>query len=214
MRQPTGMIPEGGLEVTPEIADARQFEDRLKHGIKEGSFYTLLVNPKYYQRASQELCRRFPVELVDFEGLFVGALRQVVDKAGAKWDAVVSADATPGDGKWDKLMVLVKRTVPIVEQQLASSTRHILLIYAGLLARYDQMALLERLRDKIGRRDGIPGLWLLIPGDHQALMDGKAVPVLSPGQRARIPESWLENRHRASGGPVGQTASEVGRLHA
>jgi len=214
VRQPTGMIPEGGLEVTPEIADARQFEDRLKHGIKEGSFYTLLVNPKYYQRASQELCRRFPVDLVDFEKLFLEALRQVVDKAGAKWDAVVSADATPGDGKWDKLMVLVKRTMPIVEQHLASSTRHVLLIYAGLLARYDQMALLERLRDKIGRRDGIPGLWLLIPGDHQALMDGKAVPVLSPGQRARIPESWLENRHRAGGGPVGQAASEVGRLHA
>ena len=74
-----------------------------------------------------------------------------------------------------------------------------LLVYAGLLARYEQMDLLERLRDKIGRRDGIPGLWLLVPGDHQALMDGKAVPVLSPGQRARIPESWLENKHRANG---------------
>ena len=74
-----------------------------------------------------------------------------------------------------------------------------LVIYAGLLARYGQMGLLERLRDKIGRRDGIPGLWLLVPGDHQALMDGKAVPVLSPGQRARIPESWLANVHRANG---------------
>ena len=61
------------------------------------------MNPKYYQRACQELCRRFPVELVDFEELFLNALRQVVDKAGAKWDAVVSADATPGDGKWDQV---------------------------------------------------------------------------------------------------------------
>ena len=71
MRQPTGMAPEGDLEVTPEMADARQFEERLRHGIKEGSFYTLLVNPKYYQKACEELCRRFPVELVDFEGLFL-----------------------------------------------------------------------------------------------------------------------------------------------
>jgi hypothetical protein len=38
-----------------------------------------------------------------------------------------------------------------------------------------------------------------VPGDHHALIDGKAVPVLSPGQRARIPESWLENKHRANG---------------
>ena len=112
-----GEHPGRATEITPEIADARQFEERLRHGIKEGSFYTLLVNPKYYQRAYQELCRRFPIELVDFEELFLKALRQVVDKAGAKWDAVVSADATPGDGKWDKFMVLVKRAMPIVEEQ-------------------------------------------------------------------------------------------------
>lgn len=46
--------------------------------------------------------------------------------------------------------------------------------------------------------------WLLhveavaLPGDQQAVMDGKAVPILSPGQRSRIPESWIENRHRAT----------------
>ena len=199
VRQATGMAPEAGLEVTPEIADARQFEERLKHGIKEGSFYTLLVNPKCYQRACQELSRRFPVELVDFEAVFLDALRQVVDKAKAKWDAVVSADATPGDARWDKFMVLVKRAMPLVEQELSSVRKPMLVVYAGLLARYEQMDLLERLRDKIGRRDGIPGLWLLVPGDHQALMDGKAVPLLGPGQRARIPESWLENKHRANG---------------
>ena len=187
MREPTGMAHEPGQEVTPEIADARQFEERLRHGIKEGSFYTLLVNPKYYQRACQELSRRFPVELVDFEGLFLSVLRQVVDKAGAKWDAVVSADATPGDARWDKFMVLVKRAMPLVEQELSSVRKPMLVVYAGLLARYEQMDLLERLRDKIGRRGGIPGLWLLIPGDSQAVMDGKAVPVLSPGQHAQNP---------------------------
>ncbi len=74
-----------------------------------------------------------------------------------------------------------------------------LLVYAGVLARYDQMTLLERLRDQVGRRDGIPGLWILIPGDQEALMDGKAIPILSPGQRARIPESWLQNVHRGNG---------------
>jgi len=199
VRQTTGLAPEEGLEVTPEIADARQFEERLRHGIKEGSFYTLLVNPKYYQRAFQELCHRFPVDLVDFEELFLNALRQVVEKAGAKWDAVVSADATRGGGKWDRFMVLVKRAIPLVEEQLSAAKKPILVIYADLLGRYDQMGLVERLRDKIGRRDGIPGLWLLVSGDHQALMDGKVVPVLSPGQRVRIPESWLENKHRGNG---------------
>jgi hypothetical protein len=198
LRQSTGLPADELPEVTPELADARQFEERLRHGIKEGSFYTLLVNPKYYQRASRELCRRFPVELVDFEELFLDALREVVSTAGAKWDAVVSADATPGDAKWDRLMVLVKRAIPIIEARLSSVKKPMLLIYAGLLARYDQMNLLDRLRDKIGRRNGIPALWLLVPGDHQPLLDGKVVPMLSPGQRATVPVSWIVNEHRAT----------------
>ena len=207
VRHSTAINPDAAVEITPEIADARQFEERLRHGIKEGSFYTLLVNPKYYQRAYQELSRRFPIELVDFEELFLRALRQVVDKAGAKWDAVVSADAIPGDGKWDKLMVLVKRAIPIVEEQIGSAKKPMLVIYAGLLARYGQMVLLERLRDRIGRRDGIPGLWLLVPGDHHALMDGKAIPLIGRGQQVRIPESWIGNRHRAGGGDEEQVGN-------
>jgi hypothetical protein len=79
-----------------------------------------------------------------------------------------------------------------------------LVIYPGLLARYDQMDLLSRLSQKVGRRDGIPGLWLLLPGDHQALIDGKAVPLLGPGQKALIPESWLQNLHRGHGESLAQ----------
>jgi hypothetical protein len=89
-------------------------------------------------------------------------------------------------------MRLVGRAIPLVEEQLEKADKPILMIYAGLLARYDQMAVLERLRDKVGRRDGIPGLWLLIPGDQYAVMDGKAVPVISAGQRARVPERWIK----------------------
>ena len=52
----------------------------------------------------------------------------------------------------------------------------------------------QSLADKIS--DNTAGLWLLIPGDREALMDGKAIPILSPGQRARIPDGWLQNVHR------------------
>jgi hypothetical protein len=184
-------------EITPEIADARQFEERLERGIKEGSFLALMVHPKYYERAASELCNRFPVELVDFESLFIDALRDVTTKAGAKWEAIVNADAIPGSEPWKKFMVLVNRAMPIVEQRLNAATETMLLTFPGLLARYDQMPLLERLREKVGRRDGIPGVWLLIPGDQQDLLDGKAIPIISAGQRVRIPESWLRNMHRA-----------------
>jgi serine/threonine protein kinase len=184
-------------EITPELADARQFEERLQRGIKEGAFLALLAHPKYYDRAAHEICHRFPVELIDVEGLFVDALRDVAAKAGAKWEALVNADAVPGSEPWKKFMVLVNRAMPLIEERLGTATKTMLLTYPGLLARYDQMTLLERLREKVGRRDGIPGVWLLIPGDVHAMLDGKAIPVISPGQRTRIPEKWIRNEHRA-----------------
>ncbi len=187
-------------EITPEIADARQFEERLQRGIQEGAFLALLVHPQQYQQAYTELCRRLPVKLVDFEGLFIDTLRQVAEKAKVNWDLVLKTDAAPDQGDWDKLMLLVGRTMPLVETQLSATDQTILLIYTGLLARYDQMTMLERLRERVGRADGIPGLWLLLPNDQQAVIHGQAVPLLSPGQRARIPDQWLRNGHRSSNG--------------
>ena len=198
-RQPTLPGHSAAGEVTPEEADARQFEERLQRSIREGSFLALLVNPKHYDRARSELCRRFPLQLVDFEGVFLDALHETADKAKVKWDLVLQTDTRPHDGDWDKLMMLVGRTMPAVENQLMAADKTMLVIYSGLLARYDQMDLLSRLSQKVGRSDGIPGLWLLLPGDNVAMIDGKPVPLIGPGQRTRIPESWLENRHRSNG---------------
>ncbi len=227
-RLPTNSTPPAPREITPEIADARQFEERLNRCLKDGSFLALLIPPKSYQQAARELAERFPIELVDFEGLLIDALRDVATKAGAKWDTVVNADAVPGSDHWKKLMVFVNRAMPLVEQALISGqlpaalpkspsrdregvvpgidkeslpdgrgSRSILLIYPGLLARYGLMTLLERLRDQIGRGQGLKSCWLLVPGDQQPLLDGKPVPLISPGQRTRIPESWLRNEHRS-----------------
>jgi serine/threonine protein kinase len=154
----------------------------------------------HYQRACDELCGRFPIKLVDFEALFIKALHEVAEKARVNWDLVLKTDARPHQGNWNKLMLLVGRTMPLVEQELLSADTTLLVVYPGLLARYDRMDLLERLRDKVGRRDGISGLWLLLPGQNQAMMDGKAVPIISPGQRVNIPESWLQNVHRGEKG--------------
>ena len=198
LRYPTAPGQPVAGEVTPEEADARQFEERLQRALQEGSFLSLLVNPKRYEFAQQQLCRRFLIELVDLEGVFLDALQAVAGKAAVNWDVVLKTDATPQAGDWDKLMLLVGRAMPAVEERLLGADRTMLVIYPGLLARYDQMDLLSRLSQKVGRRDGIPGLWLLLPGDHQALIDGKAVPLLGPGQRACIPESWLQNVHRSN----------------
>lgn len=181
-----------GEEVTPEQADARRFEERLRRGAQEGSFLALVVNPKRYESAGRALSERFPVELVDFEGMFIEALRQKADEAKVDWELVLETDARPHQGDWGYLMALVERAMPLVEERLARTEKTVLMMYAGLLARYDQMAVLERLRESVGRRGGIPGLWLLLAGDQQATLEGRAVPVLSPGQRVRVPDLWLQ----------------------
>ncbi len=203
-RHATAIGQDAPTEMTPEEADARQFEERLNRAIKQGSFLTLLVSPGDHDRARTELCRRFPVELMDFEGVFLDCLKQVVEQSRVNWDLVVQTDEKPREGDWDKLMILVARAMPLVEQEFLRAEKPLLMIYPDLLARYDQMAFLGEISQKVGRRGGIPGLWLLVPGDRQALVDGKPIPLIGPGQRARIPESWLRNLHRSDGNSSSQ----------
>ncbi|MGM0488481.1 MAG: BREX system serine/threonine kinase PglW [Planctomycetota bacterium] len=210
-RHSTAVRPMEGGDITPEVADARQFEERLQRGLKDGSFLALLVHPKHYQRAAKELSSRFDIELVDFEGLFIDELRQVAGAANVNWDLVLKTDAAPNQGDWDRLMMLVGRAMPRVESSVVSCQSSeaaegggVLLTYVGLLARYDQMTLLERLREKVERGRELRSCWSLLPGDQQALIDGKPVPLIGPGQKVRIPESWLQNVHRGDAAKLTQ----------
>ena len=54
-------------------------------------------------------------------------------------------------------------------------------MYPGLLARYDQIQLLERLREASGRQHDAPGFIVLIAADeqrHMPVLDGKPIPVI------------------------------------
>jgi hypothetical protein len=196
-RQPTSPGRDPREPVTPEEADARQFEEKLRRSLKEGAFLTLLVPPPSYHQARLELERRFPLQAVDGDRVIIDALREAAGKARVDWSLVLRTDATPHNGDWHKLMLLVGRAMPRVEQQLSSADSTVLLVHPGLLARYDRLDVLERLRDRVGRPGAPKGLWLLLPA-QQPVIDGKAVPLLSPGQRVHVPEGWIENRHRSS----------------
>lgn len=189
-------------EITPEIAQARQFEERLQRAIADGTFIAMTVEPRGYFRAREELCSRFAVEPLDVEATFIGALRDEVQKAGAKWEVVLNADAVPGSDNWNKLMVLVRRAMPTVEAAVMAAEKTVLMIYPGLLARYDQMDLLTRVREKVGRPGSVPGLWMLIPkygATPLPEIDGIPVPVIGPAEWAAISEGWLRNVHRGNG---------------
>ncbi|MFN9874668.1 MAG: BREX system serine/threonine kinase PglW [Pseudanabaena sp.] len=193
-RQPTATGTMVIGEVDEAAADARLFEEKLQRGLKQGAFFVILVQSRYYQQAIAEIANRLPVVHLSFEDLLLNALREVADRAKVEWDLVLETDASPYEGDWDKLLLLVDRALVLVNEQLVASDRTILLSHVGMLARYDRLNWVEHWRDRVGSE--IAGLWVLVPGDRP-FINGKAIPLMSPSQRTTMPKSWLENRHRA-----------------
>ena len=191
-------------EVTPEVADARHFEERLEYAAAHGSFLALKVRPKLMLRAERELTARFPVSRQSVERLMIDAMKAEAARVGADWDVVIRADASTRESvEWKKLLMLVRRAISTVEEQLlaTSADRTLLLVNPGLLARYDQMEVLDRLRNRIGRLGSPRGAWVLVPADDAQVLpvlDGKPIPVITAGEWANIPEPWLQNVQRGS----------------
>ncbi len=195
--------PAQPVEVTPEVAAARSFEDKLTFAARDGGFLALSVVPKAMEDCEGELVRRFGLERVSLDALILDRLRAEADARKVKWDKVLQADAAPRDGRdWQNLQRLVTFALPQVEAELIARTVPTLLVHPGLLARYDALGTIDRLRDQAGRPGKVPVLWVLIAADEQRelpTVDGKAVPLITPGQRATVPLAWVYNRHRGDG---------------
>ena len=126
------------------------------------------------------------------------------------WQVVREADgAPPGSRDWHNLLRLVSMVVPTIEGELLAATQPVLLVHPGLLARYGQMGVLERLRDQVGRQGVCPGLWVLVAADEQSelpLLDGQVIPLHSrpAGARAAGVAGERASRHRDGRETIGQ----------
>lgn len=189
--------------VDPEIAEARQFEDRLRYAEKNGTFLVMTVKSNLYERAKEELTERFEVQALDLETLFIDSLHKAADEAGADWHVVVAADAAPpNSGDWRNLNQLIaSMVIPKVEQVLTEGEKTILTYHPNWLARYNQLPMLSHVYEAV-QAGKIHGVWILLPASSQTtmpLMDGVAVPVITSNQWASIPDSWCQNLHRSNG---------------
>jgi serine/threonine protein kinase len=200
--------------VSPEIAEARSFEERLRYAEKTGSFLALTVAPKYYDLAREELISRFATQPLDLERVFVTALRQAADDVGADWTTVVNADAADRRSEdWRNLNHLIaSKIIPHVEQAFTKSDsdgKTVLAYNLNWLERYGQVVVLTRVAQAV--HAGRPhGAWMLIPataGNPMPLLDGAAVPVITSNQWAYIPESWCQNLHRTDSKKNGSDSS-------
>jgi predicted Ser/Thr protein kinase len=190
-------------EIDPNVAEARQFEERLRYALRDGSFLVLMVRPREMLGCERQLTRRFPeLVRVSFDRLLLEQLRARAAEDEVDWQVVCEADgAPPGSEDSIHLRGMVAEIIPAVEAELGASHRPVLLVHPGLLARYDRMDVLTRLRDQVGRKGKCPGLWVLVAADEQSelpLIDGREVPLIGSGQRVRVPLAWIDNSHRAA----------------
>lgn len=210
VRFPTQMAPIDAAEIAPDVADARVFEDKLRRAAQEGAFLALSVPPQYLQRAEEELTRRFDLDRRSVDALFIRAMREQAVAANVDWKVVLKADAAAADSQdWRNLTILVGRSIRVVEEQLSESDKTLLMVDPGLLVRYDRLDLLERLRDRVATSTSrLHGLWVLLVSDQQnayPMLNGRPLPIIGPGQWARIPEAWINNLHRSNGHKLTQT---------
>lgn len=172
----------------------------------------LTVPPRIARRAEAELLRRFgdpaavpgAVHRLNLDALLLAALREQAQAMKADWKVVLQADAAErGSRHWTNLQRLVQRAVPALRAALLNSPSPILLVCAGLLARYELMHLVTELEEHAGRPGHTPCAWMLLPTSHQGLpvIDGVAVPLVNNINNTRalaLPQAWVENKHRAS----------------
>ncbi|XZE35697.1 BREX system serine/threonine kinase PglW [Pirellulaceae bacterium SH501] len=188
------------VEVTPDVAEARAFEERLKHAHKDGGFLVLTVRPSRMRAAESELVRRFGLQRVSFDELLFELLVAEAKELEVDWSVISDADGADHSSQdWKNLLHLVGRVAPKIVSKLLELSRHILLVNPGMIARYDLMSILETLRDKVGAESECPGMWVLVASDGQnelPILDSAEIPLITPGQRARVSESWIDNLHR------------------
>jgi hypothetical protein len=200
----------GGPDGT--VVDAAAAEDRLQRSLRQGGLLVLTVEPRLARRAEAELLHRFheqqqsaahKLQRVSVDALLLAELKAQATAARVDWNVVLRADAADkGSRDWTNLMRLVQRALPVLRTALLQSTVPVLMVSAGLLARYDLMALITEIEAAAGRPGQTPSVWLLLPTAHQGLpvIDGVAVPLVNNihnTQTLALPQAWIENQHRA-----------------
>lgn len=197
----------------PAVRRAREFEQRLQASLRAGGLLYLCTAARHYAKAASEL-RRFQPEVVDLDELLLRELHAAAGALKVHWEVVLRADATaPGEADWMRLGALVQRALPVVEEELASVGGAALAVHPGLLARYGEVSIFDRLRERMLAGAALRSLWVLVPGEGQdgrPVLDGVALPVITPGEVVVVPQSWLANLHRAQRHPPAST--EVGAL--
>ena len=184
--------------VAKQDPEVRGFEERLRDAHEPGAWCVFPVATRHLVRAVDAF-EGFPSSprTISLDALLVRHLRGFAEEKRIKWARLLDADTKPEDSRdWQKLGLVVREAVErTVAEVLGTDTggAPLLLRDAGLLAHYDQLAALDRIRGAVNSgAAGAPCAWVLIPNDDQrAVLDGRPLPTVTTAQVARVPGAWV-----------------------
>ena len=190
---------------SPEISEARQFEERLQRAAEKGQFLVLAVSRQNHEAALAQLAARFQPEVVSVESTFLRRLREEAKAANVPWSKVLAADAAAPDSRdWRNLLLLAQRAAAALFEGVGKNGRTVLVTRLGILHRYGLLQpVVERLRERTHLKPGtdgaLHGAWLLIAthgNSDKPTLDGEPIPVINRAGWADVPPAWIQDLHR------------------
>jgi hypothetical protein len=147
------------------------------------------------------------VAVVDVEAVLLDGMARFARDRKVSWATVLAADAADRSSRdWLNLRRVLDAGLAEVRKAITSSGPAVLLVKAGVLARYDtDLTLLAEVRDGLRTARGHGALraaWLLLPWadeDKWPLLDGAAVPMLET-EWLRLPRAWAAHRDPLTSG--------------
>lgn len=191
----------------PAVLAASELEGRLTRSLVHGGFLALRAPTTRRTELKRELARftgaPHQLRTIDLEQIFLDELRSVAADRRVDWERLVSADqAAEGTTDHTRLRILAREAAERTEQRVLTAGERVLAWNPGILARYGEMGVIDRLRSTAGLADvDLQTLWLVVFGstaEARPTIDGQVVPVQGASEWVDITDAWLTNLHRGT----------------
>ena len=199
----TGLVSRAATEhlASAPVAARGVVGQRLADSIGRRSFVALGVDAQQLDRLVDVLEADYGARSINLTAGLLDALQDEAGRAGLSWSTVLEADAQPAHTTAARgLSLLVDRAMAVVESRVDERLTEpgdapVLLLDPAPLARYDLLGRLGRWTDLASGRGR--AVWLLLPqlfASRGAVVDGKPLPLASPGQYVPVDGQWIGSR--------------------
>lgn len=189
---------------TPAANEARLFQEALRAAVERGRFRVLQVRSDLADQAALRLAEELQVEPTSLDAL----LYQHIEAERVIWEvdqeSMIAADrlGPEDEDHWPLLTRLVGEAADkMVASLLDQRDKPRVLVAPGSFGRYALAPQLQLLIERAEHEEGAAVL-LLVPsydtGRPPTINNTLPVPAPLPGQRLKVPKSWLTNAHRAA----------------